>query len=84
MPHRVQVGPRRGEPPAAVDVAVEPREALLAVAVDVVGQRVAGLAARPAKNAPKSGLVGGAALEDQRAVAAAPVVGAGAGRSPSA
>ena len=40
---RVQVGPGRGEPAAAVQVAVEPGEPLLPVAVDVVGERVAGL-----------------------------------------
>ncbi len=40
---RVQVGPGRGEPPALVHVAVEGREALLAVAVHVLRQRVAGL-----------------------------------------
>ena len=41
--HRVQVGARRGQPTTAVHVAVEAREPFLAVAVDVVGQRVAGL-----------------------------------------
>ena len=40
---RVQVRPRGREPPAVVHVAVELGEALLAVAVHVVGERVAGL-----------------------------------------
>ena len=38
--HRVQVGARRAEPAAAVEVLIEAGEALLAVAVDIVGQRV--------------------------------------------
>ena len=63
--HRVQVGARGGEPPAAVDVAVERREALLAVAVDVVGQRVAGLLHRLEEGAEQR--VGGRApLEHER------------------
>ncbi len=41
--HRVQVGPRRREPPAVVHVAIERRESFLSIAVDVVGQLVAGL-----------------------------------------
>ena len=40
---RVQVGAGRGQAAAAVQVAVERREAFLPVAVDVVGQRVPGL-----------------------------------------
>ena len=44
-PDRLQVGLRRRQPAAAVDVAVERREALLAIAVDVLGQVVAGLLA---------------------------------------
>jgi hypothetical protein len=41
--HRVQVGPRGRQPAPVVHVAVEGREALLAVAVDVLGERIAGL-----------------------------------------
>ena len=40
---RMEVRARRAQPPAAADRAVELREALLPVAVDVVRQRVAGL-----------------------------------------
>ena len=40
---RVEVGPRGRQPSAPVDVPVERREALLAIAVDVVRPRVAGL-----------------------------------------
>ena len=76
MPHRVQVGAGRGQPAAAVDVAVELREPLLPVAVDVVGQRVAGLLHGLEERAEQR-VVGRAALQHQRAVAAAPVVGAG-------
>ena len=56
--HRVQVRARRRQPPPAVDVAVERREALLAVPVDVLGQRVPRLLRR-LKNAPNSGFVAG-------------------------
>ena len=73
---RVQVGAGGGEAAAAVDVAVEPRETLLPVAVDVVGQRGGRPAARPRRTPPNNGFVGRSALEHQRAVAAAPVVGA--------
>ncbi len=73
---RVQVGPGRGQPPAAVHVAVEPGEALLAVAVDVVGERVAGLLHGLEERAEQR--VGRrAALQHQRPAAAAPLVGAG-------
>ena len=41
--HRIQVGARGGQPPAPVDVPVERGEALLPVAVHVVGELVAGL-----------------------------------------
>ena len=74
--HRVQVGAGGGEPAAAVDVAVEPRESLLAVAVDVVGEVVAGLDGGLEERVEER--VGRrTALELERAVAAAPVVGAG-------
>ena len=43
--HGVEVGPRRRQPPAVPDVAVEGGEALLPVAVDVIGAGVAGLLA---------------------------------------
>ena len=74
--HRVQVGARGRQPAAVVHVAVEHREALLLVAVDVIGQRVArllhgleeGVEERPARRP---------ALEHERPVVAAPgVVGA--------
>ena len=83
VPHGVQVGAGGGQPPAAVEVAVELREALLAVAVDVVGQRVARLL-HGVEERREERVLGRAALEHERAVAAAPVVGAGRGRSPSA
>ncbi len=43
---RMEVGPRGAQPAPAADVPVELREALLAVAVDVVGRRIAGLLRR--------------------------------------
>ena len=71
----MQVGARGAQAPAAVDVAVERREALLAVAVDVVGQRPArllrGLEQRVEQRAARR-----AALEHERTVPAAPLVGA--------
>ena len=76
VPDRVEVGPRGGEPAAAVDVAVEPREALLPVAVHVVGEVVAGLDRR-AEERVEERVGRRAPLELERAVAAAPVVGAG-------
>ena len=73
---RVQVRAGRGQPPAVVHVAVERREALLPVAVDVVGEVVAGLLGRleegleqRARRRP--------ALQDQRALVAAPPPAAG-------
>ena len=74
--HRVQVGAGRAEPAAAVDVAVEGREALLPVAVHVVGERVPGLLDGLEERAEQRA-GGRPALEDQRAAAAAPRVGAG-------
>ncbi len=73
--HRVQVGPGRGPAAAAVDVAVEPREALLPVAVDVVGQRVAGLL-RGLEEGAEQRVRRRPALDPERPAAAAPVVGA--------
>ena len=75
--HGVQVGAGRGQPPPAVDVAVEPGEALLAVPVDVVGERVARLLRRLQERAEQR-VRGRPALEDERsAVAAELVVGLG-------
>ncbi len=71
---RVQVGARRGEPTAVVHVAVEAREPFLAVAVDVVGQVVAGLLGRLEERAEQR--VGRrTAFEDQRSAASTPRVG---------
>ena len=55
VPDRVQVGASGGEPAAAVQVAVEPREPLLPVAVDVVGERVAGLLRRRRRTPRRAG-----------------------------
>src|SRR5215813_4445048 len=72
----MQVRAGGAEPPAAVDVAVERREAFLPVAVDVVSQRVPGLLRRL-----EEGLEQRAcrrpALEDERALVAAPFPPAG-------
>src|SRR5581483_12478311 len=73
---RMEVRPRRRPPPAAPDVAVELREALLAVPVDIVGQRVARLLDGGEEGVEQRPF-GGTALEDERPVAATPVVGAG-------
>ena len=73
---RVQVRARRAEPPAAVDVAVELGEALLAVAVDVAGERVAGLLHGLEEGAEQR-VLGGAALEHERPVVAAVLVATG-------
>ena len=70
--HRVQVGACRAEAATAVHVAVELREALLAVAVDVVGARVAGLHGRVEERVEQR-VVGRAAFEHQRPVV--PAVG---------
>ena len=67
----------RGQPPPAVDVAVEPGEALLAVPVDVVGERVARLLRRLQEGAEQR-VGGGPAFEHERpAVPAELVVGRG-------
>ena len=71
--HRVQVGPRRRHPHAVDDVAVEAPEALLPVAVDVVGQGVARLLRRLEEGAEER--VGGRApLQPQRSRPPAPGV----------
>ena len=72
---RVQVRARRAEAPAAVDVAVEGREALLPVPVDVVRERVARLLHRVEERVEERARRR-AALEHERTVAAAPLVGA--------
>ena len=68
--HGVQVSPRGGQAPAVVHVAIEGGKALLPVAVDVRGQRMAGLLhggeERVEQRAPS-----GTALEHERAVVAA-------------
>ena len=79
LDHGMEVGPRRAQPPAAPDVAVEGREALLSVAVDVGGEFVAGLLGRLEEGLEKR-VRGRAALELQRPVAAAILVGAGQAR----
>ena len=73
LQHRMQVGARRAQPPPAADVAVEGREALLAVAVDVARERVAGLLGGLEERLEER-VRGGAALELQRAVAAAVLI----------
>ena len=72
---RVQVGAGGAQPAAAVDVAVEGRKALLAVAVDVGRELVAGLLDGLEERLEERAR-GRAALEHERAVAAAPLVGA--------
>jgi hypothetical protein len=77
---RPQVGAGGGEPLALVDVAVERGEALLAVAVDVVGQRVAGFLCGGEEGLEQR-IGGGTALQHQRAgVSAQFIVGIGCER----
>ena len=71
---RPEVRPRGRHAPATVDVPVELREPLLPVAVDVVGQRVARLLGR-GEERPEQRVLGRPTLEQERPVAAAPVVG---------
>lgn len=75
VPDGCQVGLAGAEPTTPVDVAVELREALLAVAVDVVGQGVPGLLDGLEEGAEQRRR-GGPALQDQGSRAAAPGVGA--------
>ena len=77
-PRRIEVGPGRRPAATPVDVAVEAGEALLPVAVDVVGQREAGLLGGLEEH-PEQRVGGRAALEQQRAVGASPGV---TGRAP--
>ena len=65
--HRVQVRPRGRQPPTVVHVAVEGREPLLAVAVHVVRERIAGLLNRREERVEQRALRR-AALEYERAV----------------
>ena len=74
--HRVEVRARRAEAPSALDVAVEAGETLLAVAVDIIGQLVARLL-HGTEEGVAEGIRGGPALDYQRSVAAAVLVGAG-------
>ena len=74
--HRVQVRAGGTEPATAVHVAVEGGEALLAVAVHVVGERMSGLLHGLEERA-EQGTLGRPALEHQRTAATAPRVGAG-------
>ncbi len=72
----MQVRAGGAEPPAAVDVAVERRETLLPVAVDVVGQGVAGLLHR-LEEGPEQRARRGPSLEDKRPLVAAPFAAPG-------
>ena len=81
--HRVEVRAGRAEAPAAVDVAVEGREALLPVPVDVVGERVARLLHRLEERLEQR-VRRRAALEHERAVAAPVRRRRRRGRSPCA
>ena len=73
--HGVQVCPRRRQPPPPVDVPVEGGEALLAEAVEVGGQFVAGLLHRREEGREERAR-GRAPLQHQRAVAAPVLIGA--------
>ena len=74
---RLEVRLRGRQPPAVVDVAIERRETLLAVAVDVVGQVVARLLAGREEGLEQR-VRGRTTFQDQRPVMAAPrIVGRG-------
>ena len=68
---RLQVGLRGRQPPAVVDVPIERREALLAIAVDVVGQVVARLLAG-GEEGREQRVRRRTTLQDERPVVAAP------------
>ena len=68
--HRIQVGARGGQPPAPVDVPVEGGEALLPVAVHVVGELIAGLL-NGGEERTEQRVGGRAPLEHQRPVVTA-------------
>ena len=78
LEHRVQVGLRRAQAPAPVDVAVEGGEALLAVAVDIGGPGVAGLLGG-FQEGLEQGVGGRPPLQHQRAPVAAVGAPAAAG-----
>ena len=78
--HGVQVRAGRGQPPPAVDVAVEAGEALLAVPVDVVGERVARLLRRLQERAEQR-IGGRPALEHERAAVPAELVAGRGGQA---
>ncbi len=75
---RVEIGARGAQPAAAVDVAVERCEALLAIAVDVVGQLVAGLLGAREER-PEQRVRRGTTLHHQRPVVTSPRVVRGGG-----
>ena len=77
--HRMQVGPRRRQPPSPVDVPVEGSEALLAVAVEIGGQLVAGLL-HGFEEGHEQRAGGGSPLQHQRTLTAPVLVGAGQAR----
>ena len=68
---RVEIGLGGGQPPTAMDVAVERREAFLAVAVDVLGQLIAGLLGGREEGG-EEGARGRSALQHERSIVAAP------------
>ena len=72
---RVEVRPCGAEPSAAMDVAIEGREALLLVPVDVVGEGVARLL-NGLEECLEEGARSGATLEHERAVATPELVSA--------
>lgn len=73
LPHGLEVRLGGGESASPADVAVEGREALLLVAVDVVGARIARFLDGLEEGAEQR-VGGGAAFEDERAVVAAELV----------
>ena len=73
--HRMQVGAGGTEAMPPEDGSVEGREALLAIAVDVIGERIAGLL-HGLEERLAEGVCRGTALELERAVAPPPLVGA--------
>ena len=74
---RLEVRLRGRQPPAVVDVAIERREALLAVAVDVLGQVITGLLTGGEESLEQR-VRGRTTFQDQRPVMATPrIVGGG-------
>ena len=74
--HGMEVCPCRRQPSTPVNRAVERAEALLAIAVDVVGSRVARLDGGVEEGA-EEGILGRAAFEDEGPLAAAPLIRTG-------